>query len=226
MSTAEMSGADAAQARLAAQLVGLGAFGIFLTCGAYLLAGEPAAMPGGAATAAAAISATPQAAGWMRVAGLVGMPGDILAAVGCLMAARLHRAQPLAMAGWVGMSLTSLLFVLVDAMVGFVLPAQALAEQAVSVYPAWRAWFEVLFIIGTWAMGISAAAIACGRFGWPAWALWLLRMAAMLGFVAGCLGLAGWPVAPMLGGSIALTVVALMGWAVAMKPAPTMQACP
>ncbi|NZA00824.1 hypothetical protein H0I39_01770 [Ottowia beijingensis] len=88
--------------RAAAWLLGLGAAGVLATCVSYVLAGAPAALPGGAPDFESVRAATAAAAGWMRAAGSFGMPGDVLLVAGCvLLAGAARRAGTAAGAvGW------------------------------------------------------------------------------------------------------------------------------
>ena len=152
------SGAD----RLAHGLLVAGALSVLVTCVAYLMAGPVAAMPAGATSMEAARSATAPAAGWMLLASWAGMPGDALLAVAGLMLAQRRGQAPQAAAGWNGLVLVGGIFLLVDTMVGQVLPAlaQGPAATALPAYAAARTLFDALFHLGTFIGGLSALALA------------------------------------------------------------------
>ncbi len=113
--------------RAAAWLLGLGAAGVLCTCISYVMADAPAALPGGAPDFESGRAATAAAAGWMRSAGSFGMPGDVLLVAGSLLLADARRRAGSAAGavGWGLLALSCLLFILVDALVGFVLPPVA-----------------------------------------------------------------------------------------------------
>lgn len=201
--------------RIAALLLGVGAVGLIATSAFYVLAGPAAALPGGAPDPLAARSASAASAGWMRAAGLAGMPSDVLLAVAALMVAAMKRGRGagLAVAGWLAMAIAGALFIVVDAMVAFVLPAMALHPGGEPGYAASRALFDVLFAIGAWVVGAGALAAAWSarwpEFRWRA-ARWLLRAAAAVGLLGSTAWLLGLPGAPLIGPGIALTAVALL----------------
>lgn len=214
-----------ADARLGALLLGGGALGLIATCIGYVLAGPQAALPGGATSAATAIAATPLATGWMRMAGLFGMPSDVLLAAGALLLAahEYRRRAVLAMAGWLTLAIASALFIIVDAMVAMVLPVAAAQAGGEAAYAGLRALFEVLFAIGAWTAGVGALAVAWRSegtvFRWPA-AGWGLRVAGLVGVLASAAHLLGWPGAPMIGPGVALLALATLGVAGACASRP------
>jgi hypothetical protein len=201
---------------LGARLLLAGALGLIATCLGYVLAGPLAALPGGAPGMAAAWAATPAAAGWMRAAGLAGMPSDVLLAVGGLLLAahEYRRGAALATAGWLALGVAGALFIVVDAMVALVLPAAAV-QAGLDGYAGLRLLFDALFTIGAWTAGLGALAVAWQRGGllWRlAWAGWLMRAAGVLGLVASTGHLAGLPgIAALIGPGIAVLAVALVG---------------
>jgi len=215
---------DATATVLGARLLLVGALGVIATCLGYALAGPPAALPGGAPDMAAALTATPAAAGWMRAAGLAGMPSDVLAAVGALLLAahEYRRGAALATAGWLALGVASALFIVVDAIVALVLPAAAV-RAGLAGYAGLRLLFDALFTIGAWTAGLGALAAAWQRGGllWRfAWAGWLMRAAGVLGLVASTGHLAGLPgVAALIGPGIAVLAVALVGAALGFAEA-------
>lgn len=208
-----------ASTRLGAWLLGAGALGLVATCVLYVLAGPVAALPGGAVTSAAAIAATPASAGWMRAAGLVGMPSDVVLAIGALLLAMHERRRaPLALAGWLALAIAGALFIAVDAMVSMVLPAVAAQAGAEAAYAGMRALFDTLFSIGAWTAGFGALAAAWRHdgvlFRWPAVG-WGMRAAGVVALSASSMHLAGGPGAPLIGPGIALLALAALAAAVA-----------
>jgi len=207
--------------RTAATLVTIGALGIVATSVYYVLAGPLAAAPGAAASSYEAVqAATAQGAAWMRAASMFGLPSDILAAVGSVMMAvtRQGRGAALAAAGWVTLGMASLLFVLVDGMVGQVLPLVAALPDSAAAYAGSRALFEVLFGVGTWAVGVGALAISWHAH-WPEYGkralLWLMRLAGALSLASGSAFILGSPAGRLVGLSVAIFSVALVGVGIA-----------
>jgi hypothetical protein len=222
--SSSFDGDDRNNARLGAALLGTGALGLVATCIFYVLAGPEAALPGGAPSPAAAIAATPRAAGWMRAAGLAGMPSDVLMAVGALLLATIEhrrRASP-ALAGWLALSIAAALFIAVDAMVAMVLPLAAAQAGGEAAYAGLRALFDVLFSIGAWTAGGGALAVAWRTdgvlFRWPALG-WGMRAAGGVGLLASAAHLIGWPGAPLIGPGIAMLALAALGGAAAYAAA-------
>jgi hypothetical protein len=205
---------------LGAQLLGIGAIGLVATSVFYALAGPVAALPGGAPGVAAAVAATPAAAGWMRAAGLAGMPSDVVLAVAALLlAAHAHRrGAALALAGWLALAIAGALFIAVDATVAMVLPVAAAQAGGAAAYAGLRALFDVLFAIGAWAAGLGALATAWrsggALFRWPAVG-WGMRIAGIVGLAASSAHLIGGPGATLIGPGIALLALALLGAAAA-----------
>jgi hypothetical protein len=203
-------------ARHGAWLLGAGAIGLLATCIFYVLAGPEAALPGGATTPAVAIAATPAATGMMRCAGLIGMPSDVLLAVGgLLIATQEHRrGAPVALAGWLVLAIASALFIAVDAMVAMVLPVAAAQAGGEAAYAGLRALFDVLFTFGAWAAAGGALAVAWRPdgvlFRWPM-AVWGMRAAGVVGLLASTAHLLGGPGAPLIGPGIAMLALAVLG---------------
>jgi hypothetical protein len=200
--------------RLAHLLLLAGSVMVLVTCFAYVMAGPVAAMPAGANSFAEGRAATPAAAGWMLLASGAGMPGDLLLAVAGLMLARRGGQPAQAAAGWWALSLAGVLFLVVDMIVGQVLPPLAMGgPELAPAYAGARVLFDALFHLGTFAGGLSALAIAWAPGGRPR--VWgpLLGGAGMLGVAGGSAGLLGLGFSPLTGGAVTLLVLSLAGWA-------------
>lgn len=209
----------------AAWLVGAGAAGIALTSFCYVMAGPMAALPAGGTTVEASRAATASAAHWMLAAGRIGPPGDLLAAVGAVMIAATKRGHGagLAAAGWLGLALAGALFVIVDAMVGHVLPPMAALPNGEAAYAGMRALFDALFAVGTWAAGAGALA-SSWQPNWPEYrwktVLWMMRAAGVACLAGSTAWLLRLPGSELMGLGIALSSVALVAAAVALHSAP------
>lgn len=206
---------DASIERLAAVLFGLGALGVIATSAFYAASGPEAALPGGASSVDVARAATAVAAARMRAAGLCGMPSDVLLAVGALLFAATRRGCGAAgaIAGWLAMAISGVLFIVVDAMVSFVLPTAALFAGGAAAYAVARSLFDVLFAIGTWTFGLGALAAAWSgdrpEVRRPA-VRWVMRAAGVIGLATGSAYMLGLPGARLLGPGVALGAVALL----------------
>ncbi|MEZ5728488.1 MAG: hypothetical protein R3E48_11070 [Burkholderiaceae bacterium] len=202
--------------RLGATLYCLGALGLIVTSAFYALAGPAAALPGGAAAGPPAMAATSAAAGWMRMAGLVGMPSDVLLALGALLIAHheYRRAAPGALAGWLAMAIAAVVFIVVDAMVATVLPTLALDPASESAYSAMRLLFDTLFVLGALTAGCGAMASAWSKLGIAfrrPLAGWMLRIGGLVCLLASAAQLVGLPGGLLIGPGVALLAVASVG---------------
>ena len=206
--------------RAAAWLLGLGAAGVLVTCVGYVLADGPAALPGGAPDFEAGRAATAAAAGWMRMAGSFGMPGDVLLVAGALRVsgARRRAGSATGAVGWGLLALSCLLFILVDALVGFALPATA-ASGGAAAYVLARSTFDALFNIGGWTLGLGALLAALGTPGRElAWRPLraLMGAAGVLGLLVNTSFLLGGPGAQAIGPAVVLSALALLGAGLAL----------
>ena len=205
---------DSGVARAAAVSLLFGAIGVIATSALYAFAGPEAALPGGATGMEAVRSATAASASYMRAAGSVGMPSDVLLAVGAVMFAALKRGRNagLSIAGWLAMAVAGALFIVVDAMVGFVLPAAAAQPGGEAAYLAMRSLFDVLFAIGAFTTGVGALAAAWSA-QWPEFnrraVAWAMRGVGLVGVFAGVSYVAGLQGSRLMGPGIALFGVTL-----------------
>lgn len=204
--------------RLGARLLGTGSAGLLATCICYVLAGPEAALPGGAPDTAVALTATASSAFWMRCAGLLGVPSDVVLAAGAsLLALSDRRDNAAGVVGWLALAIASVLFIVVDAMVALVLPALSLQPTAQSSYPAFRLLFDALFTAGTWTAGLGALALAWSRTDAlfdRAWVGWGMRLAGFICLAAStAFGLQLSQASLLMGPGVAL--LAVSGWLVA-----------
>jgi len=199
--------------RFAYGLLLVGALMVLVTCVGYVLAGPVAAMPAGAASFDAARAATPAATGWMLLASWAGVPGDVVLAVAGLMLAQRRDQPPQVTAGWYALAVVGLVFLVVDTMVGQVLPPLAAGgTEAAAAYAGARTLFDALFHMGTFVGGLSGLALAWAPSGRPRGWGPLMGLSGMLGVTAGAAGLIGWGLPHATGGAVTLLVLALAGW--------------
>jgi uncharacterized membrane protein len=199
--------------RFAYGLLLVGALMVLVTCVGYVLAGPVAAMPAGAASFDAARAATPAATGWMLLASSAGIPGDVVLAIAGLMLARRRDQPPPVTVGWYALAIVGGVFLVVDTMVGQVLPPLAIGgPKAAAAYAGARTLFDALFHMGTFVGGLSGLALAWSPSGRPRGWGTVMGLSGMLGVIAGAAGLIGWGLPHATGGAVTLVVISLAGW--------------
>jgi hypothetical protein len=197
-------------------VLALGGAGVVATSVLYGLSPPAAAMPVIPIDLAAALAGALRGHATMHLAGLIGVPGDVLVtAAGILLGSiEAARGRGLAAIGWFLIAASTILFAVVDSLVGFVLPPVAVSAPA--SFFAVKSLFDVLFLLGTATFGAGAVlALVAQGFGIPR----LLSIPALLaGLVAaagGLAGLSGIGVPPnllgvgILGGSFLFTLIGL-----------------
>ena len=120
--------------------------------------------------------------------------------------------------GWGLLALSCALFILVDALVGFVLPPVAASGDS-AAYVVARSSFDVLFNIGGWTLGLGALLAALAPPGRAlAWRplRGLMGLAGVLGLAVNTSFLLGGPGAPLIGPAVVLTALALLGAGLAL----------
>ncbi|MGE3371385.1 MAG: hypothetical protein AB7I79_21745 [Rhizobiaceae bacterium] len=179
--------------RPAGLLLALGSAGVVLTSIFYLLSPPHAAAPVIPPNLQAALEGAVSGAATMRGAGLSGVPGDMLIAAAGLSIGlgEALRGRGLATLGWFLVALSTMIFAIVDALVGFVLPPTA--ASAPEAFPGAKYLFDILFIAGTFTFGIGAILALWPRRRDPEIRLprFLLFPAIIFGAVAAFGGIAG-----------------------------------
>lgn len=139
-------------------MLALGSAGVVVTSLFYGLSPPEAAMPMMTGDVPAAARAAREAAGLMRGAGLAGVPGDIAMAASTLLLGALAsvRGHSIAALGWFLIAISTIIFTMVDALVGFVLAPAAMSDAA--LFMALKRLFDILFLSGTLAFGVGAIA--------------------------------------------------------------------
>ena len=138
--------------------VALGSFGVTVTSVLYALSPPAAALPAQPFDQALALAGAVAGARSMFAAGTVGIFSDIVMAVGALLVALelARRGRSLAVAGWIAILLSIVVFTLVDAIVGYVLGPVASLKDGAAAFTAFKRLFDVLFLLGTIAFGAGA----------------------------------------------------------------------
>src|SRR5882724_13518923 len=138
--------------------VALGSVGVVATSVLYALSPPAAALPAQPFDQALALAGAVAGARTMFAAGAVGIFSDIVMAVGALLVALelARRGRSLAVAGWIAILLSIVVFTLVDAIMGFVLGPVAALKDGADAFTAFKRLFDVLFLLGTTAFGTGA----------------------------------------------------------------------
>ncbi|MGO8911566.1 MAG: hypothetical protein ACLQDM_19915 [Bradyrhizobium sp.] len=138
--------------------VALGSLGVTATSVLYALSPPAAALPAQPFDQAAALAGALAGQSSMHWAGTIGIFSDIVMAVGALLVALelARRGRGLAVAGWIAIVLSIVVFTFVDAIVGFVLGPVAVMRDGAGAFAAFKRLFDVLFLLGTIAFGIGA----------------------------------------------------------------------
>lgn len=203
--------AGAAPTAVAGGAIALGALGVLATSLFYFLSPRAGAMPVQPLDLAAAQAGAVAGTATMQTAGALGIFGDLIWAVGVFLMAQ-HTARQgrgLAAAGWVAGLLSLVIFTLVDAMVGFVLPQLAVMPSAEAAFAGFKRLFDVLFLLGTAAYGISTVLALGSEARAPGSPVnrSLAYVTAVVGGVALVSGLgsmAGLPLSELVGASVGL----------------------
>ncbi len=182
---------DAASAAIRAGGVGvaLGAAMIAIVSGLYATSPVAATMPVVAARLSEALEALRASNGvqlwWI---GVVGLTGDIIFATAAMMVSLglVLRGQPVPAAGWLGIALSNIIFVGVDALVGRTFVNVAPITTSDAGFIAAKSLSDALFISGTFAFGTGALLVFAPRLirsrSLPS------RVIAFLGVAVGLLG--------------------------------------
>ncbi|HLH13089.1 MAG TPA: hypothetical protein VKV77_14585 [Methylovirgula sp.] len=197
----------------------LGALLVVVTSLFYVVSPPAAAGPVQPLDLGAAVAAAVRGSATLRVAGTVGIFGDLIwtAAVMLVAQALIRRGQGLAAFGWTLFSLSILFFVFVDGMTGYVLPALA-AKGEIGAFEGFKRLWDMLFLLGAAAygagiaiaMGAEAVGAHLGIGRRLAGAAALVATIGGLASVAGLTGATGLPVDKIAGASIGLGAILLV----------------
>ncbi len=184
---------------LGGRLSALGALGVLATSAFYILSPRAAAGPVQPLDLAAAMAGAVSGVQTLRAAGTVGVFGDLIWATGALAIAGelARRNRALSAAGWIAVFLSIVIFTLVDAMTGFVLPQLAAAGQT-GTFEGFKRLWDLLFLLGTLAYGAGAVMALAGDIASPspminrplAWTALGVALAGALGAASGFMGFA------------------------------------
>jgi hypothetical protein len=144
--------------RVGGAAVALGSLGVTATGVLYALSPPAAALPAQPFGQASALAGAIAGARTMFAAGTVGIFSDLALGVGALLVALelARRGRGLAVAGWILILLSVVVFTFVDAIVGYVLGPVAGMTDGIGAFVAFKRLSDVLFLLGTAAFGAGA----------------------------------------------------------------------
>ena len=213
--------------RTAGAAVALGSLGVTVTSVLYALAPPATVLPARPFDQAVALAGAVTAAPTMLAAGTIGIFSDLVFAVGALLLTLelARRGRGLAVAGWIAILLSIVVFIFVDAIVGYVLGPVAAMTDGAGAFVAFKRLFDALFLLGTAAFGAGAmlAMLADVQSAAPL----ASKPVALAGVSAGLLALltagacfAGFPLEQGVGISIGLgsAIFAALGLQIVLKP--------
>ncbi|WP_155904991.1 hypothetical protein [Methylopila sp. M107] len=201
VASAPMSSSGPSLGKLGGWLVAASAASIVAVSAFYVLSPPAAIDPALDVDPVAAAAAAVEGARTMRLAGLFGVIGDLVLALGALllMAEAAIERRSSAAAGWGAVALSALVFEIVDALAGFVLPAAGASPE---VFLGLRNLYAALFLAGTATFGAGALLLARGepRLGRLLGGLCVID--GVLAIAAVALVFAGLPLGPLVGGAV------------------------
>jgi hypothetical protein len=212
--------------RAGAWAIVAGAVGVILTCAFYAVSPSAAALPVPDLDLAAALRGAVAGGATMRVAGAIGIVSDVALAIGALvLMAQQPAASPFARLGWAGIAVSAMIFVVVDSLVGRVLPQLAVLDGPAAGFAGFKRLFDILFLLGTLTLGAADLAVF-----WDARRAGRRRLG-LLGMVAGAMTVlialgdfAGLDLAQPIGVAVAVASILLLaaglGLARSLPPAP------
>ncbi len=192
--------------KLGSWLLTIGALGVTIITGIYAAAPPAASVPLPAdVPIAAALAATRTASLKLTLAGSVGMiVADILLIAGCALLALRDGEPAVKQLFWIGLALSTGLFIVVDGLAGQVIPTiAAMTEKDLTAFALARKSFDIAFVLGVATFGAASLA-AFAITDWPQ----LLRFAVLglgiLAIASVALHLAGVTLPLLIGASVGL----------------------
>lgn len=204
----------------------LGSLGVVVTSALYALSPPAAALPGFQLDQA--LAGAIAGARTLAAAGLVGIFSDVVMATGVLVIALelFRQERAIAAAGWIGVVLSVVIFIFVDATAAWVLAPLAEMKDAAAAFSGFKRLFDVLFLLGAAAFG-GGAVLALQdelRTAMPMIGKSLAGAGVLIGLaaiVASAACFVGLPLGQGVGISIALgsALFAILGVQIARRPA-------
>jgi hypothetical protein len=174
----------------------LGAAGVVATSLFYLLSPPEVVLPFTPLDLAKSIQGAIRGARTLHLAGLIGILSDVTLASAALSFGALPGAAGHADSrtlGWMLLATGTLVFIVVDTTLGFVLPN--LAIQSAAAFLGFKALVDTLFALGTFTFGLGGVLLlvpyvsgkirGIGRAAWPALIFAIISLFAGLGTLLG-----------------------------------------
>lgn len=190
--------------------VAIGAFGVVVTSIFYALSPVSAALPMPNPSFANALNGMITGRTTMIAAGTVGIIFDVILAVGTLMLMVFRNPASLQIerAGWAFVTISVLIFVLVDSLSAGVLTQIAGQDGATAAFAGFKLLFDTIFILGTISFGLGVPVILVSEMKSESPVLakpliWIGIFFASVGLVSGLLYFAKVSLPQLIGISIA-----------------------
>jgi hypothetical protein len=170
------------EGRLGGWLVAIGALGVTIITGIYASAPPAASVPLPAdIPMAAALAATLASSLKLMLAGTIGIAADIILIAGCALLALRAGEPAMKRLFWIGLAVSTGLFVIVDSLAGQVIPTvAAMTTGDLTAFALARKLFDTSFALGVATFGAASLA-GYAVLDWPR----LLRLASFgLGLLA------------------------------------------
>jgi hypothetical protein len=194
----------------AGMAVAIGSLGVVIASVFYGLSPVAAALPIPNPSIADALNGMIAGRVTMIAAGTIGIIFDLILAAGTLllMVFRNPASSHIERVGWAFVTISVLIFVMVDSLSAGVLTQIAALDGALAAFTGFKLLFNTLFILGTIAFGLGVPAILVSELKSesPVLAkplLWIGIVAAAVGFVSGLLYFANVSLPQAIGFSIA-----------------------
>jgi hypothetical protein len=169
-----------------------GAVGVIVVSILYGLSPVEAVLPMPDPVMPAALDGAVTGARLMGAASFVGIVADVIVGIGAIGLLLTRRSDTAERLGWAALAIAGIVFCVVDAMVGRVLPQVAVIAGGEPAFVAVKRLFDVLFVLGTFTFGCSLLGVfaAARREGlrflaWPGLVVGAVAVAASIAHLAG-----------------------------------------
>ncbi len=174
--------------------VAVGSLGVVIASVFYGISPVAAALPIPSPAIADALNGMIAGRVTMIAAGIIGIIFDVILAAGALllMVFRKPASSQIERAGWAFVTISVLIFVMVDSLSAGVLTQIAALDGALGAFTGFKLLFNTLFILGTIAFGLGVPAILISEMKSESPVLarpliWIGIVTATVGFVSGLL---------------------------------------
>ena len=189
-------------------LVAIGALGVFIITAIYASAPPVASAPLPAnVPMTVALAATRLASLKLTLAGTIGIFADILLIAGCALLALRNKEPAIKRLFWIGLALSTGLFVIVDGLAGQVIPAvAAMTVNDLTAFAAVRKIFDISFLLGVATFG-AASLLALSIPGWSRFLRFAVFGLGVLAIAGVVLHFAGMTLPILIGASVGLASI-------------------